>query len=109
MIATDIGPHPDAPDHYIRMGKPADWDEQDCGTLAVRRVGATGDILFEPAVRIVRSQLSSGEEVYPAFMSEWRPTEEELHLLNKGEPVRMLVSGNNLPPIALWVRDDSEI
>ena len=109
MIAVDIGPHPDAPDHYIRMGKPEDWSDEDCGTLAIRRVAATGDILFEPAARIVRSDLPSGESIYPAFLSEWRPTEDELHRLNKGEPIRMLVSGNGLPPVAMWVREESEV
>lgn len=109
MIPVDIGPHPEAPHHYIAMGKPKDWSEDDCGELCVRRVGATGDLLFEPAVRVVRNDLPSGEFIYPAFMSEWRPTEEELARLNKGEPVRMLISGNGLPPVALWVREESEI
>lgn len=109
MIPADIGPHPDAPDYYIRMGKPEDWDESDCGTLAVRRVGTTGDILFEPAVRIVRSDLPSGETIYPAFMSEWSPTPDELDRLNMGEPIRLLVSGNGLPPMALWVRGEDEV
>lgn len=109
MIAVDIGAHPDAPDYYIQMGKPADWSEEDCGTLAVRRVGVTGDILFEPPVRIVRSDLPSGESIYPAFMSEWVPTPDELDRLNMGEPVRLLVSGNNLPPMAVWVRGDTEV
>jgi hypothetical protein len=109
MIPSDIGAHPDAPDHYIRMGKPDDWDDADCGSLAVRRVATTGDILFEPAVRIVRSDLPSGESLYPAFMSEWVPSIEELALLNAGQPIRMLVSGNGLPPVALWVRSGDEV
>jgi len=108
MIAVDIGPHPDAPDYYIRMGKPEDWDEADCGTLAVRRVAATDDILFEPAVRIVRTDLPSGETFYPAFMSEWLPSEEDRIKIAAGQPIRMLVSGNGLPPVALWVRDEDE-
>lgn len=109
MEAIDIGPHPQAPDHYIRMGKPADWNEEDCGSLAVRFVGVTGDILFEPATRIVRSELPSGEEIYPAYLSEWSPSQDELDRLNMGEPVRLLVSGTGLPPVALWVRGEDEI
>ncbi len=109
MTPLDIGAHPDAPDFYIRMGKPESWQEEDCGTLCVRRVGATGDMLAEPAARLVRSQLPSGEEVYPAFMSEWQPTEDELARLNAGEPIRMLISGNGLPPVALWVRGEGEV
>jgi hypothetical protein len=109
MIPVDIGPHPDAPNHYIVFGKPKDWKEEDCSVLATRHVGVTGDVLYEPAVRVVRSPLPSGEDVYPAFLSEWRPTEEELHRLNKGEPLRLLVSGNGIPPVAMWVREEDEV
>lgn len=109
MIPTDIGPHPDAPDHYFKMGKPESWDEADCGTLSVRRVGATTDMLAEPAARIVRQDLPSGKDIYPCYMSQWRPTPEELALLNKGEPIRLLISGTSLPPVAMWVRGESEI
>ena len=109
MIPTDIGPHPAAPDHYIVMGKPKDWDNEDCAKLAVRRVAATGDIFSEPAARIVTSQLPTGAEVYPAYLSEWMPSKEELALLVAGEPVRLLISGNSLPPCSLWVRTGSEV
>ena len=109
MQPTDIGPHPDAPDHYLRFGKPPEWDEQDCADLCVRRVAATGDVLYEPAVRVVRSELPSGDHYYPCFMSEWRPSPEELERLTKGEPIRMLISGTTLPPVSLWVREEGEI
>lgn len=109
MIPADIGPHPDAPDHYIAMRRPEDWADEDCGTLTVRRVGATGDLLHEPAARVVRDDLPSGETLYPCFMSEWSPTQDELDRLNMGEPVRLLVCGNSLPPMSVWVRGQSEI
>lgn len=109
MQPVDIGPHPDAPEHYIRFGKPAEWSEQDCGTLCVRRVATTGDLLVEPAARLVRNILPSGEEIYPAYMSEWRPTQEEIDRIMKGEPIRMLISGNSLPPVSLWVREQDEV
>lgn len=115
MNPTDIGPHPDAPQHYFSMGKPESWDAKDCGSLCVRRVAATGDLLYEPAARIVRSHLPSGEEVYPAFLSEWEPTEEErariLALLAADAPIlfRMLISGNGLPPAALWLQREDEV
>ena len=109
MQPVDIGPHPEAPEHYLRFGKPPEWDEQDCGTLCVRRVGATGDLLVEPAARIVRNVLPSGEEVYPAYMSEWAPTREELELLAKGANIRILISGTSLPPVAIWVREEDEV
>lgn len=109
MIPSDIGPHPDAPDYYLRMGKPESWSEEDCGSLTVRYLTATGDLFHEPAVRIVRSDLPSGETVYPAFLSEWEPTEEERALIAAGAPIRMLVSGTGLPPIALWARAEGEV
>lgn len=104
MKPIDIGAHPDAPDHYLSFGKPADWAEEDCGTLTVRRVGATGDLLHEPAARVVRSDLPSGEQVYPAYMSEWVFSPEEKLLIAAGKPLRILISGNSLPPLAAWVR-----
>lgn len=109
MKPGDIGPHPDAPDHYLTFGKPAEWSEEDCQSLCVRRVAATGEVFFEPAVRLVKSVLPSGQEVYPAYMSEWQPTPEELDRLIKGEPIRLLISGNSLPPVAMWVREKDEI
>lgn len=109
MIPTDIGPHPDAPNYYLTMGRPPSMTDEECGSLSVRRVAATGDMACEPAVRIVQQERDGGEPFYPCFMSEWRPTEDELVRLNKGEPVRMLVVGNNLPPVSMWVRGESEI
>ncbi len=115
MIPADIGPHPDAPDHYIAFGKPKDWLEEDCATLTVRRVGATGDLLFEPAARIVRDDLPSGEVVYPAFLSEWVPSEaerERLHdLLSDGAPIafRHLIAGNGLQPMSMWLKGHDEV
>lgn len=109
MNPGDIGPHPDAPDHYIRMGKPETWVEEDCGVLGVRRVGVTGDLLWEPAARVVRNPLPSGEVIYPAFMSEWYPDADELARIAAGGPIRMLISGNSLPPVALWARHEGEV
>lgn len=115
MIPTDIGPHPAAPDFYFPMGKPANWSDEDCGTLTVRRVGATGDMLHEPAARIVRSDLPSGESVYPAYLSQWSPTDDErgelIRRLMAGEEIefRMLISGGGLPPVALWLRGHGEV
>ena len=109
MIPQDIGPHPAAPNHYLQMRKPKEWSDEDCGTLAVRRVGATGDVFEEPAARIVTSQLPSGEQVYPAYLSEWMPTEQERALILAGEPVRLLISGNSLPPCSMWVRQGDEV
>lgn len=115
MIPADIGPHPAAPNHYISFGKPEDWQDEDCGRLTVRRVGATGDMLYEPAARIVRDDLPSGESVYPSFLSEWLLTNEDrtrvLEAIITGEPVfiRLLLAGNGLQPQSLWVRGEDEI
>jgi hypothetical protein len=109
MKPTDIGPHPEAPDYYMKMGKPKDWEEKDCGTLCVRRMVATADMLAEPAARVQRSQLPSGEEVFPVYVSEWVPTPDDLELLKAGQPIRLMISGTSLPPVAMWVRGEAEV
>ncbi|UIS25260.1 hypothetical protein [Erythrobacter phage vB_EliS-L02] len=108
MNPIDIGPHPEAPDYYMKMGKPESWSEADCGVLCVRRMAATADMLVEPAARVHRQILPSGEEVYPVYVSEWMPTAEELELLKAGQPIRMMVSGTSLPPVAMWVKGSEE-
>lgn len=108
MIPGDIGAHPDAPNHYVVMGRPPSMTDEQCGSLAVRRVGATGDMVCEPAARIVRDR--EGEDcIYPCFLSEWIPTPEEIALINAGHPVRTLVVGNGLPPMSIWVRGTDEV
>lgn len=115
MIPADIGPHPDAPNYYTRMGKPEGWADEDCGTLGIRRVGATGDMLYEPAARIVRDDLPSGDVVYPCFAAEWVLSEDEkdrlLQKLLDGDRVafRTLICGNGLPPMSLWLKGDEEV
>lgn len=109
MDAIDIGPHPEAPDYYLKMGKPESWSDEDCKSLGVRRMAATGDMLYEPAVRINRHVMPSGEEAFPVFVSEWVPTADELERLNAGQPIRLMVSGTSLPPVAMWVRNEGEV
>lgn len=107
MNPGDIGPHPDAPDYYIAMGKPKDMTDGDCQTLMVRLVGLTGDMVKETAIRIVAVPLET--DVVPGFMSEWYPDADDLARLNAGIPLRMLVVGTTLPPTNLWVRGDAEV
>lgn len=115
MNPSDIGAHPDAPQHYVPFGRPPGTPEEDCGTLYVRRLAATGDMLYEPAARLVVSNPPSGEGVYPCFQSEWVATEEErvqiADLLLRGEPiaVRTLLVGNGLPPMSIWLKGREEI
>jgi hypothetical protein len=115
MLPSDIGAHPDAPNHYFAFGKPKDWAEEDCGTLTIRRVGATGDMLLEPAARLVRNDLPSGESVYPAYLSQWVPSQEEREqLLDKllaGDPIefRTLLASDGLPPMSIWLRGADEV
>jgi hypothetical protein len=107
MTPIDIGPHPDAPEHYWPMGKPKNMTDEQCMTLMVRRVGATPDMIKETPVRIVNA--GTEQEAYPGFLSEWTPTPEELERLNAGYPVRMLIVGDGLPPSNLWVRGTDEL
>jgi hypothetical protein len=97
------------------MGKPAGWSDEDCGTLTVRRVGATGDMLVEPAARVMRDDLPSGEVIYPCFMAEWTLTDEErsemMVMLETGRPIafRTLIVGNGLAPMSVWLRSEGEV
>jgi hypothetical protein len=91
------------------MSRPPSMSDEQCGTLCIRRVAATGDMAAEPAQRLVRQEYEDGQSLYPCFMSEWQPTPEELSRLNAGQPVRMLIVGNGLPPASLWVRGTDEI
>jgi len=109
MQATDIGPHPDAPDFYLNMRKPESWAEEDCKTLGVRYMAATADKLIEPAARVHKQQLPSGEEVFPVYVSEWQPDAADLERLAAGEPIRLMISGSGLPPVAMWVKSENEI
>ena len=115
MLPRDIGAHPDAPNHYFPMGKPESWNEEDCGTLTVRRVAATGDMLVEPAARVVRNPLPSGEEIYPAFLSEWEPSVEEYEQIAATIAAggrllfRNLIAGNGLPPQSIWLKGKDEV
>lgn len=109
MNPIDIGPHPEAPDFYMKMGKPEKWDEADCGTLCVRRMATTADLLAEPAARVHRSALPSGAEVFPVYVSEWMPTPDDLELLKAGQPIRLMISGSALPPVAMWVKGAAEV
>lgn len=106
MNPGDIGPHPDAPEYYIPMGKPKSMTDNDCQTLMVRLVGATGDMVKEVPIRIVSVPLET--DVVPGFLSEWYPSAEDIERMIAGIPVRMLVVGQTLPPTNLWVRGDGE-
>ncbi len=91
MIGVDIGPHPDFPEAYIVMKAPLSMGP-DCHDLGVR-------------IGIMHGETGS----YTGFMAEWRPTAEELELLNKGEPIRTFIISERLPPMSMWVREQSEI
>ncbi len=41
----------------------------------------------------------------PAMVSAWRPTPEELALLNAGAPLFLRVLGTAHPPVMVWVEE----
>lgn len=109
MRPGDIGPHPASPDYYIAMGRPRDMTEDECITLMVRLVGATGDCVQEVPVRIMSVPSPDDMTVRPGFVSEWYPEPEDIDRIVAGQPLRMLVLGSALPPTNLWVRGEDEI
>ena len=73
---------------------------------------ANNDVLGAPpgtpidecaALPITRIQYSDGT---PAVASYWRPTADELALLNQGLAVRLTVLGTTHPPVMLGVDGD---
>lgn len=63
----------------LQLGKPRDWDDAtqgECGTLPVLRDDA-------------------------GFVSCWRPTPDELAMLNDGGVVTLTVIGEGHPPVSL--------
>ncbi|MGK5020739.1 hypothetical protein [Janthinobacterium sp. LB2P10] len=66
------------------LGAPAGWDQGElpCGALPITRTHV-GDL--------------------PAVVSYWRPSVEELAVLNAGGAVRLWVMGATMPPVMLDV------
>jgi len=40
---------------------------------------------------------------YPCIVSHWKPSPEELKLLNEGKPVQLTIVGRSMPPVSLMV------
>jgi hypothetical protein len=70
------------------LGAPARWDQGElpCGALPITRTEHCGQ---------------------PVIASYWRPTPEELVLLNAGAPVALWVIGQTMPPVSLGVDRDA--
>lgn len=66
------------------LGAPVGWNQSElpCGALAITRTEFEGK---------------------PAMVSFWRPTAEELALLNQGALVSLWVFGASHPPVAVAV------
>jgi hypothetical protein len=67
------------------LAAPADWDSEkhgQCATLKIRLWSLDGSMVMSSA---------------------WKPSDEELAALNRGEPVILTIWGTQHPPIALGV------
>lgn len=66
------------------LGAPAGWDQKElpCNAIAVTDAEVNG---------------------VPVVMTFWRPTAEELALLNAGGLVSLSIVGRTMPPVALLV------
>jgi hypothetical protein len=66
------------------LGAPKDWNQAElpCSALPITRTECDG---------------------VPAIKSYWRPTAEELVLLNTGAPVALWILGAGMPPVMLTV------
>lgn len=72
------------------LGAPKDWNQAvlPCNAIAVT------DVLVE------------GQ---PAIMTFWKPSADELALLNSGGLVTLCTSGSNMPPVAIGVDHDYKL
>ena len=71
------------------LGAPAGMTVEECNALPITRVR------YENGIHAVASY--------------WQPSVEELALLAKGNPVRLLVLGNTHAPLLLGVDGDGEL
>ena len=93
MNPGNIQPHPDAPNDYIVFKAPPSMEN--CVDLGYRLVSVKGRY---------------------ALMTEFVPDEEDLRLMNAGQPVRFMMhlitdkEGKPVvPPIAIWGKGEDEI
>lgn len=72
------------PSNNAVLGAPAGWDQEQlaCSALPVTRTEWDGA---------------------PAVVSFWKPTAEELAMLNAGGAVQLWIVGHTMPPVALAV------
>jgi hypothetical protein len=72
------------PSNNSVLGAPAGWDQKElpCGALPITRTECEG---------------------LPAVVSFWKPTAEELAMLNAGGSVALWVIGQTMPPVSLTV------
>lgn len=66
------------------LGAPEGWNQAElpCGALPITRMEADG---------------------HPAVVSFWKPTAEELAMLNAGGSVALWVLGQSMPPVSVEV------
>lgn len=74
------------PSNNAVLGAPAGMPIDECNALPITRI-----------------QYSDGT---PAVASYWKPTPDELALLNRGQAVRLTVLGGTHPPLMLGVDGD---
>lgn len=60
-----------------------------------------------PITRIVYDQAGGGD--IPACVSFWKPTPQQLALLNAGRPVWLSVLGHTHPPLCIGVDGDGRL
>lgn len=44
---------------------------------------------------------------YPYFLTAWKPSYEDLHALNRGEPIFIRTLSKGLPPMAVFTIDEN--
>lgn len=78
------------------------YQHPDCNDV----LGAPSGVSFDQcnALPIQRAVLDSGQDCVVSF---WKPTIEELSLINKGHAIRLIIWGRTHAPLLLDVADAS--
>lgn len=106
--------HPVHFEGSTEIKKPKDMTDEQCMSLwAKHGFGKLMQIINMKAqgVEVVLPGLSAGvdEADYPYYLTAWKPSYEDLQALNRGEPVYVKTLCKQLPPMALFTLDESNI
>ena len=96
----------------VEIKKPADMTDEQCTSIWAKFGFETiKAICLRPEiVPHIPAEAFSGidEDGYQYFLTAWKPSYEDLQLLNRGEPIFVKTICNGLPPMALFTAETTQ-